>query len=91
MIPLDITANIEESPWTECAGVLAGGDLSTIEKMGLLPRGTALGQPVVMIKMVTPTGQVVVGQTSWKLFRAAARALEGAVGFHGMMDGVDDR
>lgn len=88
MIPLDITPNIDNYPWTDCEGL---GELSAIDRIGLLPNGTASGQPVVMIKMVLPDGSTVVGQTSWKLFRAAARALDAAIDTYGMMAGVDDR
>jgi len=91
MIALDITPNIEENPWTDC--VQPDGlpiDLGLMERIGLLPRGTGSGQPVVIIKCVLPDGSIAVAQTSWKLFRGAARALAAAVETYGMMEGVPD-
>lgn len=85
MIPLDITLNIDNTPWQECDGI---AELAAISRIGLLPNGTASGQPVVMIKMEMPDGSIAVGQTTWKLFRGAARALSAAA--ESMMIGVED-
>lgn len=73
MIPLTITPNIEQTPWAELTGI----DLTevTLEKVGLLPRGTASGQPVVMLQLRAADGQVLISQTTLKLFRTAARAI----------------
>jgi hypothetical protein len=43
-----------------------------------------------MIKFEHPDGTVMVGQTSWKLFRAACAALHAAIETYGMMEGVED-
>lgn len=87
MIAFDITPNIEQTPWTDCAHV---GELALMERIGLLPRGAFSGQPVVMIKILLPDGSTTVAQTTWKLFRAACGALHAAVEHHGMMVGVED-
>lgn len=88
MIPLDITPNIENAPWTECEGVT--NCLGAVAKIGLLPNGTASGQPVVMIKVIGPDGEVVVAETTWKLFRAASLALHAAIDTYSMMAGIED-
>lgn len=74
MIPISITPNLELSPWTDLADAAPG--IGTVERIGLLPNGTTSGRPVVGIVVRAADGQRHIVQTTWALFRTAARGLD---------------
>ena len=78
MIPLNITPNIDNSPWTELNGPRAYPGLGTIVRIGRLPSGTSSGKSTVSIMIEMPDGKLVAGQTTMALMVAAVRALAGA-------------
>jgi hypothetical protein len=71
---LIITPNIELNPWADLkdGAPYPGG---VIERIGLLPNGTAKGRPTVAMVIRMEDGTVVVAETTWVLFNGAARAL----------------
>lgn len=73
MEPLTITPDIDRAPWNDLdeATTLDG----KLERIGLLRNGTVQGRATIGIVVRLPDGTAVVGQTTWRLFNAAARAL----------------
>ena len=72
MIPLDIRPNMELNPWTDLSASVAAG---AVERIGLLPQGTAAGRPSVALLIRLPDGTPVIAQTTWALLSSAMRAL----------------
>lgn len=73
MTPLDVRPDIEQNPWTdvEPKALLHG----QIERIGLLRHGTTGGRASVALLIRMDDGRAVIGETTWRLFHAAARAL----------------
>jgi hypothetical protein len=69
---LDVRPDIERSPWSDLGQDIPDG---RIERVGLLRNGTSGGRAVVAIVITLPDGRRVLGQTTWRLFNSAARAL----------------
>jgi hypothetical protein len=80
MIPLRVLMDVEQSPIYEEGTVLAIPGLLDVTAVGVLTKGTAEGAPTVTVRMDTPDGKVVFGQTSLRLFCAAARAFAARYG-----------
>jgi hypothetical protein len=79
MTPLTITPDIERAPWTDLdpEAVTEG----TLERIGLLRNGTAQGRATVALVVKLDDGSHAVVETTWRLLRAAVRALSaGPVG-----------
>lgn len=73
MTPLSITPNCELNPWADLTrDQIIPGEL---ERIGLMPDGTASGRPAVVLLVRLPDGTPVVAQTTWALLRSAVRAL----------------
>lgn len=73
MIPLSITPNLDEAPWSDITpDQILTGEWS---RVGVVPGGMASGKDVVAIVVSLPDGRQVFAQTSWTLFASAARAL----------------
>jgi hypothetical protein len=71
--PLDVTTNMDAQPWTDIdRNTLLHG---TIDRIGLLPNGTTGGRASIAIAVTLDDGRVVIAETTWRLFDAAARAL----------------
>lgn len=71
---LELRPDLGRAPWT---------DLNTdkalyghVERMGLLPQGTAGGRPTLALVVRLPDGRAVVAETTWALMRASLRALD---------------
>lgn len=71
--PLDIRPDMEVAPWDDVdpKSLLHG----QIERVGLLRHGTSQGRASVALLIRLDDGRVVVGETTWRLFNTAARAL----------------
>ena len=73
MIPLSITPNLDEAPWSDITpDQILTGEWS---RVGVVPGGMASGKDVVAIVVSLPDGRQVFARTSWTLFASAARAL----------------
>lgn len=69
---LDVRMNMDLAPWIDIkAGEARTGKL---ERIGLLPNGTAGGKPSVGMLIRLADGTPVIAETTWELFDAAARA-----------------
>lgn len=73
MIPITITPNIDQAPWTDLKHV---PQMGTITRIGRLPHGTKSGASTVTVCIEMPDGTQVLAQTTLALFLAAARAIE---------------
>lgn len=73
---LNIRANLELDPWTDIkpGDVANWGQDAVIERAGLLPNGTAEGRATVAILVRLADGQVVLAETTLRLFLTAAAA-----------------
>lgn len=47
----------------------------TLERVAFIRNGTAQGRATVMVLIRLPDGSTVAGETTWRLFNTAARAL----------------
>ena len=74
MIPLTITPNLEESPWTDLHDKI--GEPGDLTRIGLLPGGMGSGDPSVALVIKMPDGTLVPAQTSWRLLRMAVKAMD---------------
>lgn len=70
---LDVRPDMEANPWTD----LNPGEVrhGYIERVGLLRAGTVQGRASVALVARLDDGQLVVVETTWRLFHTAARAL----------------
>lgn len=50
--------------------------LPVVERVGCLPGGMTSGAPSFELAVRLPDGRVVFAETSWRMMRAAVRALE---------------
>ena len=81
MIPLNISLDIESHPINKEGEPWAfPGKLLDVTAVGALTKGTESGQPTITIRMDTPDGKIVLGQTTLRLFVNAARAFAAAYG-----------
>lgn len=85
MIPIDITPDIDASPWDhlspEVMPLNPDGEPALLQRIGLLRNGTQEGRAVVLMQLTLPDGTTVIAQTTWRLMATAVRALEaGPVG-----------
>jgi hypothetical protein len=71
---LTITPNVELNPWTDLEQE-APYPRGVIERIGLLPEGTAKGRPTVALIIRMDDGSLVFAETTWALFGNAAQAL----------------
>lgn len=73
MIPLTITTNLELDPWSD----LDRDEITpgTIERVGVLPNGTQQGRACVEFLIRTEDGQVIVAETTLRLFHMASHAV----------------
>ena len=71
--PLSITADMDLAPWTDLnrEEVLHG----QVDRVGLLPNGTARGRASVALCIRLNDGRYVIAETTWALFNTAARVL----------------
>jgi hypothetical protein len=74
MIPLQITFNLDESPWTDLADQCP--HIGSIERIGRLPRGTESGKSTVTVVIRMPDGTRYMAQTTLTLFRQAMSGME---------------
>ena len=75
MTPLTITPNIELNPWSDLADKVDESRHGRINRIGLIPNGTAQGRPTIAVLVTLPDGSVVTGETTWALWQGATRAL----------------
>ena len=75
MTTLDITPNLDATPWTDLKDVK---QLGRISRVGRLPEGTSGGKSTVVLLITMPDGQQVLGETTLALFAAAAGAMQAA-------------
>jgi hypothetical protein len=76
MIPLTITANIDDDPWTELRSENAQPGLGTIIKIGRLPRGTEAGKSTISVLIEMPDGSIAAAQTTMALMASAMQVLQ---------------
>lgn len=69
---LDVFTNIEIDPWDDVPAEILNGELVRI---GLLPRGTVNGSPVVVMLTENEDGDRFLTQVTWKMFYTAFKAL----------------
>jgi len=75
MIPLSIVMDVEERPIvTPEEPRLYPDKLLDVNALGILTNGTEEGRPVVIVRINLPSGEVILAQTTLRLFQAAARA-----------------
>lgn len=72
--PLSITPDIERAPWNDLSPAAIGH--GQLIRVGLLRNGMTSGRASVGLAVRLEDGSVVLAQTSFRLWRAAARALE---------------
>lgn len=72
MIPLDVTLNIDDKPWTDCKDVALG----TIIRIGRLPKGTVSGKSTVTVLIKMDDGKQFMAQTTLALLVASTAALK---------------
>ncbi len=70
MTPLEITPNIEKTPWPEAANA---AELMHADKIGRLPRGMTSGASSVTIRFTDAAGNHYFGQTSLALLKSAVQ------------------
>jgi hypothetical protein len=73
-----IVLKLEEPAWPELADkpiVHLGNDAPAIQ-VAYLEGGMASGKPSVALRLDLPDGTIVVAETSFELFAAAARGME---------------
>lgn len=77
MIPLNVTLDLDASPWEDIdhRTTLPRVGLATVERVGILPRGTESGRSTVVLLVRMPDGRPVLAETTLRLFNAAARAV----------------
>lgn len=73
MIPLTITLNLDLDPWHDLAEHRPAHGV--IERIGLLPNGTAKGRPTIALLIRLDDGRTIDAETTWALLRAAMTAL----------------
>lgn len=71
---LDVRPNMELNPWYDIPGGSYGQGI--IERIGLLPNGTANGRPTVALLVRMADGSAVLAETTWALLSSAVRALD---------------
>lgn len=83
MPSLNVTVNLEETPWTDLLELREQGKLITamgVEggaiRVGGLPRGMESGRTSVTIAVPLPDGTYIMSETSLALFISAAKILE---------------
>jgi len=75
MASLAIYPNCYITPWKDYAeGHIVPGRL---ERVGLMPNGTASGRPTLMVGVRIDAGHVVVAQTTWAIWQAVMKGLAG--------------
>lgn len=74
MIPLKITTNIDQDPWSDCKIT----ELGLIERIARIPNGCASGKAAVSILIRMADGSCYAGQTTLELLKSAIAAFEGA-------------
>jgi hypothetical protein len=77
MIAMRVLMNLDESRIIENVEAernMSPEHLADVTAVGALPRGTASGQPAIIVRMDPPDGKFLIGQTSLKAFVSAARA-----------------
>lgn len=73
---LDVTIDPQTAPWTDLdARAIMHG---TVERIAFLPQGTKRGRASVALLVRCDDGTVVVGETTYRLYAAAARAIAAA-------------
>lgn len=70
---IDVRPNMDLNPWTDLRPGKFGHGM--VERIGLLPSGTAGGRPSVALLVRLADGTPVVAETTWVLLEAAVRAL----------------
>ena len=68
---VDITVNLETHPWDDLD--VAGVELATLTRVGLMPSGGTRQRPAVVALVQTETGPIGV-YVSYELCRVIARA-----------------
>lgn len=79
MIPLNVRVNLDIDPWADLVPDdlphNTGGVTALIERIGLLPPGMQSGRATVEFLIRLPDGELVIAETSLRLFRLASAAL----------------
>lgn len=70
---LDVRTDMDQAPWSDLRDVER--EHGMVERIGLLRNGTDGGRASVALVIRLDGGQVVVAETTWRLFRAAVEAL----------------
>lgn len=81
MTHIGIDLEIADGAWRREFGDALAADLmsehlATIERVGCLARGMRSGEPAFEVAVRLQDGRVLVAETSWRMIRAAVRALE---------------
>ena len=66
------TPNLDLNPWTELHGT--GPTELALTRVGVMPNGTKSQRAVVWLHLVTPDGEVMLCQTTLRLFLTIAAA-----------------
>lgn len=74
MPALGVTPRIEDGDWKDLLG--QHPVRAEIKAVGLLPEGMESGDPTFEMAMELGDGTKVYAETSWRVMRAALRALE---------------
>ena len=69
MIPLNITTDLDRTPWTDLQS--ADPEVGMLTRIGLLRHGTLGGKATVGLVVTMPDGTNVLAQTTWALLRTA--------------------
>lgn len=79
MPQLQITLNIDQTPWTDLPHmniINPRGGIQEVTRMGILPNSTSAGRATVQFLVQLDDGRVVLAQTTWRFFEAAYKALK---------------
>ncbi len=76
MTAITITANLDDSPWKDCAEECREQGLGTVTRIGRLPNGTEGGHSTVTILVEMPDGRKVLAQTTLRLLVGAVAFLK---------------
>ncbi len=71
---MEVTLNLELDPWRGLSDTPIHGH-GVIERIGLLPGGTAQGRPSVAMIVRLADGKHVVVECTWPLLESAVRAM----------------
>ena len=80
MAHMTVTPRVIDGDWKDLVPTLdrAASDGAQIIRAGNLPGGMVSGAPAFQVAVQLPDGRTVIAETSWRLMRAALRAIDAA-------------